>query len=193
MEPPTLDPLDLDTSPLSGMVGIVPMVSHPFKDTRGRFRTRSLFKEWETPTYPAYYNTGPEDEGSYISLRKRYLEIADPTEYTFARECLGGWDHHNAMLKACAWYRELMDDYREELDTKLKAEGIKYLRSAVADPKMRDAQKVAAAKYLAELGWKASPQPKRGRPSKDEVQGELKRQARAAEMLAEDADRLGIK
>lgn len=189
LQTPTTPPEVLPSE--GAMVGFVAAVSHPFKDTRGRYRTKSLFKEWETPAYPAYYNLGPEDEGKYASLRKRYLEIADPTEYEFALLTLGGWDHHKAMLATCQWYREFLELWRAELEIKMRGEGIREMKALLLSKK--EPIKLAAAKYLAEAGWKeVKTAPKRGRPSKVEVQGELQRQARDAELLSDDAQRIGV-
>lgn len=181
----------LDETP-TPTIGIVPHVSHPFKDTRGRFRTKSLFVEWETPSYPAHYTLGPEDRGTYLSLRRLFLETRDPTEYTFASKYLAGWDHHQAMLSACAWYRDLFDDWRIELEVILRSEGVAKMRMLADDHRVPYATRCVAAKYLCELGWKTDKAPKRGRPSKHEVQGQLVKEARAAAALADDAARLGI-
>ena len=174
-------------------IGFIPIsVAHPFKDTRGRYRTKSLFKEWETPAYPAYYNLGPEDEGKYASLRKRYLEIADPTEYEFASKALGGWDHHTAMLRNCKWYREHIEEWRKELYTLLQSKALAHIK-AIAETG-RGAIKLNANRYIAEQGWKndGKAPPKRGRPTKNEVEGELKKQAEAAAKLEDDANRIGV-
>lgn len=177
-----------DVPPLGG-VGFVPKaVSHPYKDTRGRYRTKSLFKEWETHAYPAHYTLGPEDDGKYASLRKRYLEIADPTEYEFARSCLAGWDHHQLLLRNCKWYREYIEEWRVELETILKSENIKRIRKIASKD---GPSQLLATKYLIEQGWK-SKEPKRGRPTKSEVQGQLIKEARDARLLEDDATRIGV-
>lgn len=183
-----------DAAPTMGLViGFVPRlaVAHPYKDTRGRYRTKSLFKEWETHAYPAHYTLGPEDDGKYASLRRLYLEIADPTEYQFARECLGGWDHHKAMLANCKWYREYIEEWRKELEVQLASENIKRVRKLAAT--VGPAQ-FSSVKYLIEKGWKLKVDtPKRGRPSKEEVQGHLVQTAKQAQQLEDDAERIGVK
>jgi len=69
------------------------------KDTVGRFLTHAMFFETRIknsgyePTF-TFKEQNHEYEGViYTSMRRLYLEIADPTEYLFATEILGSWDH----------------------------------------------------------------------------------------------------
>lgn len=178
---------------------MVPTTATPndYRDTRNKFRTRSLFIEWELPPYPAYYTIGPDDRGPHRSLRRLYLETRDPTEKEFSENYLGGWDHHQLMLKGCKWYREMIEEWRVELRAVMKAEAIRTIRLLAANPKEKGATRLAAAKFLSTLGDPATkptanPKSKRGRPSNEEVAGELKAAVRAKELLEEDALRLGL-
>ncbi len=80
----------------------------------------------------------------------------------------------------------MIKGWRDELDVRIKAKGIKaiILHSLDDDPKG-----LQAAKYLVEKGYA----PKRGRPSKEEVERELKVDARAAKEHQTDLERIGLK
>jgi hypothetical protein len=102
----------------------------------------------------------------YISMRKIYIGMEDPTEYLFATEVLGSWDH---WLKLCnsALIREHIDKWRIELEIKLRAKAI----SAMVDTATTAGAKgTTAAKWIASGGWKEG----KGRPSKDAIKRELK-------------------
>jgi len=66
------------------------------KDTRGYPLTQSLFLEIGYSDYAVFTFNHEEkvyNGKKYPSLREHYLDIADPTEYQFAKQCLLGWDH----------------------------------------------------------------------------------------------------
>lgn len=164
----------------------------PFKDTQGRLRTRSLFYESQTAGYPAFFTLKDydvEDSGNtYVSLKRIYLDAADPTEYTFAQRAFGkegGWQHWQR-LKTLKWFSPFYSEWREELETKLQSAGITALKEGAAGK----AVSVPAARFFAEKGWR--PPNKRGRPSKEEVDGIKKRMASISTETEEDAARLGL-
>lgn len=72
--------------------------------------------------------------------------------------------------------------WRDELEVKLRSEGIRNLRKASKE----GSRGVSAAKYLAEKGWEK----KRGRPSKEEIERERKIQAAMEDDLEGDAARM---
>lgn len=156
-----------------------------YKDSMGRYRTQSLFFETnsvasETPVF----TLKPQDHKGYPSMKRLYLEYMDPTEYSFAIEVLGSWEHW-LRLTGCDWFQEYITAWRDELDLKLRSEGVKRMR-ALANDGNKD-----AAKWLAEKGW--NKRSGAGRPSKEEVERERKQQARIASDIHGDAARLGIK
>ncbi len=160
-----------------------------FKDDNGRYLTRGLFKETisaeRKKVSDAPYTLKPYDDGPYRSLKKIYLETGDPTEYLFAVDAFGeeGWDQWQRLSKV-AWFQEYITAWREELEIKLRATGVQKMRE-LADSGNKD-----AAKWVAEGAWDKK---SAGRPSKAQVKGELKKQAKIKDAFAEDAERLGIK
>jgi hypothetical protein len=99
----------------------------------------------------------------------------------------GSWDHWNKLANdTLPAIKDEIKSWREELDIKLKALGLKALIHASRD---NDAKGVQASKYLAEKGYET----KRGRPSKEEIERERKIQAGARKELETDMERIGLK
>lgn len=160
-----------------------------FKDSKGRFRTRSLF--WETNAvhlrdeYPPIYTLKDEDYLEYKSARKIYLEQRDPTEYRAAMAIVGSWAHWKHMLENCKWFVEKLDEWRDELEVLLRSEGVEGI---VADSQSSSRSAVTSSKWLADKGWEKNDQ--RGRPSKAKVAKEAKILNRIDEALDEDIQRM---
>ncbi len=154
------------------------------KDSTGRFRTASLFvetiqkdqlKAGFVPLYSLKGRKGHED------LHDVYMQESDPAEYTFALRAFGSWEHFKK-LESLDWFRKYLLVWRDELEVKLRSQGIKNLQKAAKE----GTRGISAAKYLAEKGWEK----KRGRPSKDEVDRERAIAAAMEEELQDDAARL---
>ncbi len=153
-------------------------------DNMSRPYTQSLFLEVGYNTDTAQYTLKDEDhfyEGKlYPSLKKLYIQTADPTEYEFACTHLLGWKHWKRILEN-KFLRKYVDEWREELEVKLRCQGIKATIDAAGSGSFQ------AAKWLADRGWE---QRGAGRPSKEEVEREKKFQARASEDFSADVVRL---
>jgi len=159
-----------------------------YKDAQGRYLTRGLFHETisaqlKATGFKAPFTLKPYDMPDYKSLKKLYMEAEDPTEYTFAKNVFGeeGWEHWQK-LKDAYWFKDHLEDWREELEIKLRSEGIKEMK------KLADAGHKEAAKWIATGGWDTS---KAGRPSKEKIKGELKRKTKIANDIHADAKRIG--
>lgn len=159
-----------------------------FKDNRGAWRTASLFEETcdDPAKYPPVYSLADSDTSSCVSLKERYLECRDPTEYQFAIIYLGSWDH---WLRICdSWIlKPHIEEWREQLALKMRAEAIAKIKE-LAEGEGPNA--LQAAKVMLDLGRSDH---KRGRPSKQERQGYLKGIEKDSATTREDAKRLGLK
>jgi len=153
-------------------------------------KTQALFLElngWDSEE--AVYTLGDEDvvrdNGKHIySIRKLYVEMGDVHEYNFATTYFASWKHWNKMLDSPR-VRPYIDDWRAELAAKIQSDNLKRMQTMAADG---DKQ---AVRYLADRGWEGAPVPKkRGRPSKEEVAGELKQSAREAQRIEDDFNRI---
>lgn len=155
-------------------------------DERGRYKTLSLFLEIAYDKDAIFTLKGYDHvyEGkTYYSLKKLFLEASDPTEYEFATKYLADWDHWQKMCnnKLIAQH---IEKWRYELELKLRAEGVQWVIKSA-----RKKQNWLAAKFLAEKGWETR---LAGRPSKDEVERELKIQADIQNEYSDDLDRIRL-
>ena len=158
------------------------------KSNDGQYLTLALFWEHRHENYDATFTTKEQDierDGvTYYSLRKLYLEWKDPTEYLFATEVIGSWDHWQKICKSYALKPEIQK-WRAELEIKLRAESIKAIRQTATE---EGSKGTAAAKYMAEKGWEK----RAGRPSKAEIERQKKIYAGISDQIEDDAERLGI-
>lgn len=150
-----------------------------FKDSTNNWLTKSLFRETfqgSCPTATPLYSLrcGKKEP----CLHCLFMETNDPTGYTLAQEHLGGWPHLKR-LRQGQWFEEFYKEWVEELEQKLFSEGVKKMRSLGLKGNS------TAAKWLADKGWKEVEGPKRGRPSKAEVKGELRKQVALEKELEE--------
>lgn len=155
-----------------------------FKDKQGKWLTQSLFLEmgYKAQAIFTLEDKDREYKGkTYKSLKRLYLELEDPTEYEVSTLHLGGWNHWKR-LRGNKLLAKHLDEWKDELSIKLTAKGVKLAIQIATD-----GGTFQAAKWLADTGWE-----KRiaGRPSKEDVEGELKKQARDSDDFAEDILRL---
>lgn len=161
-----------------------------FKNSSGVWLTRALFIEnahkcAEGDTYAIFSlkNEDFEKDGTiYPSLYKLYMSYNDPTEYSFANEVLGGWEHWQKILVSKE-IRDLVDRWREEMEIKLMSQAISAMRETALN---EGSKGTSAARYLAERGW----QKKAGRPTKEQIAREARIQAGLETEIAEDAERI---
>jgi hypothetical protein len=182
-----------------------PLWVAPYKDIGNRYRTESLFLETITGLDPDIYwplwTLKTEDvilppshwyfrrfpKGTIPSLRRIYLQIADPHEHEFAMRVFKSDQQWKAVCSSTK-IRDHVDEWRQALELKLKSEGAAILRDMAlhgAGP-----QAIQAARWLAEGGWKTKAT--KGRPSKDEVSRQVKVEVGIAKTLEADAERIGL-
>lgn len=151
----------------------------------GQALTQGLFLEAQYSHYAVYSLKDDDCEYNgriYPSIKKLYLEMEDPTEYDFATKYLLGIKH---------WYRIYdnkllqphIDEWRFELEMKLRAKGIKKLISAAKGGNL------SAAKFLVDRGWSDK---RVGRPSKEDLEREKKIRLNISEEYEEDLKRLAV-
>jgi len=155
-------------------------------DVNGNPLTQSLFLEIGYNTEYAIYTLKDNDHTYkgvvYPSLKKLYLAEEDPTEYFFADKYLLGWQHWKRICKNVV-LSKYIEDWREELELKLRAQAVRALRDMTAS----ENGNFQAAKFLADRGWD-----KRGagRPSKAELERRAAIGERVDEEFAADIKRL---
>lgn len=137
----------------------IPYTKSQLKDTMGRPLTQSLFLEFGYNTDYALFTLNDEDktyqDKTYFSLKRLYLDVGDPSEYQFARQCLLNWRHWKRITEN-KLFIPYLEEWREELEVQLRSEGI----ISVMEQSENNFQ---AAKWLADKGWDKKGV---GRPSK---------------------------
>ena len=149
----------------------------------GRPLTQSLFLELgysENALYTLKDNDFEYEGKKLPSIKHLYLECADPTEYDFAVAYLLGWGHWQRLCENKA-LRRYIDDWRIELEVKLRSAGVKNALAAAASGNFQ------ASKWVADRGWDTRGA---GRPSKADVERETKIQAAMADEYGADILRM---
>lgn len=163
-----------------------------FKNGSGAHLLKPIFYELDTPekevaiyTLKDYDHT--VDGVTYPSLRRLYVEMADPTEYSFACTYLDGWSHWKKLCKA-PFFKEHLSDWREELEVKLRAAALLKIRETAAADKKESFQ---AQKFIVQGGWK-TPEDKEkvGRPSKEKIKDEAEKLFLSRSEHDEDFERI---
>lgn len=152
-------------------------------DSMGKFRTQSLFLELGYGA-EALFTLKDQDhvhEGTtYLSMKRLYLEFEDPTEYEFANEILLGWKHWQRMCEN-KLIRKHIDDWRDELEVKLRSRAI---TDAIKEARKGHFQ---AAKWVADRGWSTRGA---GRPTKAETERQKKIEERIEDEYRGDVVRM---
>lgn len=118
-------------------------------DKAGRPLTQSLFLEVGY-TEEAIFTLKEVDytyNGKvYPSMKRLYMEMADPTEYEFATTYLLGWKH---WIRICEnkLLRKHIDEWRDELEVKLRS------RAVMQVMKQAEIGSFQSSKWLADRGW----------------------------------------
>lgn len=153
----------------------------------GQFITQALFLE---PLYNINYAIYTFKEydyeykgNTYIALKQKYLEMEDPTEYYFAKEYFYSWKHWQGM-QGNKLLTEHFDEWREELEVRLRGQAIKDIIGITAEASQGSFQ---AAKWLADKGWDKR---KAGRPSKAEIAREENIKSKIADEFSSDVNRM---
>lgn len=172
-----------------------------YKGINGNWRTRSLFVDVgkvarggdneHDPANAFYYLFDKDDEDQTDPrphLKTLYLDLRDITGLKMAKQHLAGWAHFQALLK-CTWFQPIWKEWQAEMAAQMKSEAMEVIKTIMAEG---TTQSFAAAKYIAneEYNGKEGNTSKRGRPSKEEVEGELKKQVSKISKTEEDYNRM---
>jgi hypothetical protein len=160
----------------------------PLKDSTRRYLTRALFVE---------LTTDKETEEKYpprCTLKEAhdlYMELADPTEYEFAKALLESdytnfWDHWRRLLDTPD-FMFYLEKWREELEIQIRSRAISQMISIAGS---RDKGAAVAAKWVAERGWE--PKKRAGRPNKDTAEKERRTAEALTSTVNDDAKRIDL-
>ena len=163
------------------------------KDKQGRALRKALVLElsYNNPKY-AIYTLKDEDyeyKGKlYYSLKKIFLECADPTEYKFATNCFANWKAwkllaaQSVKFNVSREWTDLVDEWREELEIMLRSQGLQDIIGRAGTEKGYQAEK-----YLADKGWVEQ---RKGRPSKQDIDNEIQQNVKVRNEVQDDLSRL---
>jgi hypothetical protein len=136
----------------------------------------SLFYEGnkEPDKAGAIFNTTNEDTDKTFSFRQLYLcYLDDPTEVAFVDAVLNGRYDWLETLKRLLAFKDFYRNLRIEAEQRRIAKNIKAIVSISEDEK--DKNRLAALKYLTDNSFNTAESTiKRGRPSKEELEGAKK-------------------
>jgi len=155
-------------------------------DTSGRPLTQSLFLEIGYQDAAVYTLKEQDHEykgKTYPSLKRLYLEMEDPTEYEFANRYLLNWKHWQRLYQN-QQLRPHIDEWRDELDLKLRAQAFRDMVSL----SVSEGGNFSATKWLADRGWDKRAA---GRPSKSEKEKDQRINDRILEDFDNDVKRMG--
>jgi len=166
------------------------MVTGPYKDKMGRYRTQSLFHEFSYMRKPnddfnPLYTLKNIQTSDLPCLKDIYMDSNDPTEYNFAIKAFNSWDQWQKIKNNNA-LKPYLKGWPEELEIKIRSKAM----SSIVNEAVSGKSSFNAAKFLATGEWKR--QHSRGRPSKIEIEKEKKIQAKLAEEFDSDAERIGL-
>lgn len=152
-------------------------------DSSGKPLTQGLFLEIGYSDTAIY--TLKDDDHEYNgrhlpSIKKLYLLMEDTTEYEFANKFFLGWNHWQRICNNKV-LRKYVDEWRVELDLKLRARAAKLMIEQA------DSGSYQAVKWLADRGWDIK---KSGRPTKEDIESEKKAVAKAESEYSSDVLRL---
>ncbi len=188
---PVIIPRDYPPPPFLKGLGVTDSVRTPL----GHYRTESLFLErWrpidgQRPVYTLQHDDreDPRVPGRNIpSFQAAYVKLQDPTGYRAAKELLGSWKHW-CKLKDTVWFKDYLDEWNAEVLASLKAKGLAtFLKEA-------DGGDLKAAEWLINYTPDGpAEKPKRGRPTKADINKAAREAAEAERAEREDAARLGL-
>lgn len=152
-------------------------------DSAGRPLTQSLFLEVGYSNEAIYTLKDVDHTYNgkvYPSLKRLFLEKNDPTEYEFATAYLLGWKHWQRMNEN-KLLRKHFDEWREELEVKLRCEAVKQAIAHAASGTFQ------AAKWVADRGWATRGA---GRPTKADLDREKRIQEKIDDEYSGDVVRM---
>lgn len=166
-----------------------------FKGINGQWLTAALFIEnrlqgatSKQDSWAPQFCLYGEVEG-LISCEKTFIEVADPTGLRWAKKYLGGYEHLQMLLRS-VWFKEAFEAWKHELSLKSEMDALEIIREIAVD--QGNKARFQAAKFIIDYNRK-KPASKRGRPSDEEVTGELKKEVEARKSILSDAERIGLR
>jgi hypothetical protein len=155
-----------------------PSEKNPFKSEGGVYYLKPIFYEHDLSENKdvALYTLKDQDHEVngkvYPSLRRLYIETGDLTEYEFVNLFLGGWPHWKR-LQACTWFQPYLEEWREELEVKLRSEALAKVVD-ISKAKQHPSH-YQAAKYVVDKGWQPKEKQQTGPKTREKIREEAEK------------------
>lgn len=167
-------------------------IENKWKTDKGVWITLGLFYELsgqnkERAIYTIYDEDRTVEDVTYLSLKKKYLEMEHVPgyEYDFANMYLGGWNHWLRLQKASKQLINLIQEWKDELEIKLRARSARAIINTSFD---ESPTAFHANKWINDKGW----MPSKGRPKKADIQREAKIAAGVEAEISSDLERIRL-
>lgn len=160
-----------------------------FRSPQGIYYTKGLFFETTlSDKSTVIYTLKNEDHEGYPSLYQLYMGMNDLTEWKFANEYLGGWEHWQKLCE-CSWFKDYINRWREELELKVRAEALSRIQT---EARTNSKNAFTANKFLVDRGWKTPEEKKNpvGRPTKEAIARKAKELTLDGQDIDSDYERL---
>lgn len=169
------------------------MSNSQFIGGNNTFRTASLFLERWQLLPPTAKHRQPlfslhSDVEGLINAQATFVEEGDPTGYKWSQKYIGGYPHWSRLIQT-DWFKAAVDLWVSELYAKMRSEALQKVEETASGTSRSAFQ---AAKYLVDRSWE-KPTSQRGRPSKQEINNELRRSTALIEQDEEDFKRAALK
>lgn len=166
-----------------------------FISSTGKFLTRQLFwEQWiDLPIDGRLLPSPPfslhKDKPNCINFGRAYVEERDPTGYKVATKYLGSYSHWQALL-SCRWFVAAKELWDKEMDAMIQSEALDQIGILMSDG--LPAQRLAAAKYLANKEYRKDKLATKGRPRQVDIDRAARDMAATDKDIADDLKRIQI-
>lgn len=134
------------------------------------------------------------DVKGLINFRKEYVRDGDPTGYKTGTRLLENYDHWLLLMRT-NWFSEAKKVWDVELASKMDSEAVTVLTDIMRGGEdVKTSERIAAARILLgkakTIGKPEKKDPVRGRPSKEEIEGNLVNLTKEEKTLQDDLKRI---
>lgn len=166
-----------------------------FKAGNGKYFSKQLFwEEWiNLPIDQRVINapyTLHRDQPDRINFGKKYIELRDPTGYKVSQELLDSYNHWTTLM-SCRWFVAAKELWDKEMDAAITSEALDQIGILAKDG--MPAQRLAAAKYLANKEYKKDKNASKGRPRQVDIDRAARDMAATDRDVLEDLKRIQSK
>lgn len=121
-------------------------------------------------------------------MKDTFMSLQDPTGVTFGDKYCGGYSLLIQELSSSKRAQSLFTAWQDELEARMQSTALRTIKELAEDG--ADAQRMQAAKYIAEKGWKKDT---KGRPSKETISKAIEEEKESKKTLLSDYERIQLR